>query len=398
MIFTAAVPYTRPRRTDNERLEVTMRPVRATLLALLMAAAACSSEPRIDGKSVYDWIALLRHEDWTQQERARDALARLGEPAFPYLKRALAGNDPAVKRGSIIALSRMGKKARPMVPVLLRVLRREKIDALRAEILRALLVIDPGDPRVVETFKKRLRDRAEQVRDLAAKGLEAGKPKPEGKKKEDVAGRKRFALRREIGDRLGGKPFALVAELHREELRLAVVWIPNPAGKSQMQALLFRKTSDGWRPEGEPVGVPAEGGTELFSKMLEGHDKQVLVKPCGVEKSRITAHLADTLRRLQQARQAGDAASMAAAFEKLSVAVSYRALVLGGIGERMLAEKALADGVKDAAFEEHGQAIVLGKYGTMQLVPCGDGVAIAGWTISATGEEKAKKEKREGEK
>ncbi|RME23897.1 MAG: HEAT repeat domain-containing protein [Deltaproteobacteria bacterium] len=375
-----------------------MRPIRTALaLIALVSVAGCSSEPEIDGKSVYDWITLLRHDDWTQHERARDALARLGKPAFPYIKRALAGSDPAVKRGCIIALARMGKKAKPMVPVLLRLLRREKIDTLRAEILRALIAIAPTDPDVVKTFKKRLRDRAEEVRELAAKGLEAGKPRQKQQKGKGKRERKTFVLGPHVKKALGDKPFALLAELQREELRLAVVWTPGRGGKSGLQAILFRKTASGWQLQGKPVDVPPKGGTELLSKMLEGHDKQVLVKPCGVKKGELVAYLSKVVEEFQKARKESDGAAMADAYGRLSRVLSYKAVVLDGVSDRMLATEDLAARIKNSVFDEQTRRINLGESGALSVQPCGEGLVIAGWTEAVTESGKTD-EKKEGDK
>ena len=355
-----------------------------SLLALLGAAGllACSSQPEIDGKGIYDWITLLRHDDLSMQEKARDALARMGPPAFAYLQRNLANKDPAIRRGVVMVLGRMGSKAKPLVADVLKALSREEVDIIRAEIMRTLVAIDPRAPGVEETFRKRLRDRSAEVRRLAQQGLDKLAPPRQPARQAASAAQRvpELQLRATLAENLSGQPFALLGEVEREPLRAALVWLPQDSGKNgdRIQVFLFRRRGSQWLEEGKPFVLTGQQGATHLTAVLGGADKQRLVRPCGIAADKLAAYLVQWGNQFDQARRDNDSARMAASLEKLSRAFSYRLVAFEGVMFQLLAAAVLSrpEAVQLAADKK---SISLGPAGKLMLSGCGGGQVVSGW-------------------
>jgi HEAT repeat protein len=97
---------------------------KAVALAVLVSAAApvrpCSttSEPRAEGKSVSDWIAVLEGKDTDAQLHASEVLTGMGERAVPYLIRALERYGSGTRRWILSCLGPMGSAASGALPAI----------------------------------------------------------------------------------------------------------------------------------------------------------------------------------------------------------------------------------------------------------------------------------------
>ncbi len=369
---------------------------------LVFGAAACDSEPEVDGRTVTEWIGLLRHEDWEVQQEAQDALARLGPEAVPYLKHSLRFKDSALRRGLVRTLAQIGPPAAEAVPMLLSVISREKVAVIRAAILRALAAIAPRDEDVRAEFKRRLRDVDADVRRAARAGLEraeaaAAPPQPAepaGAGERADAGPaadkpRELALRAAVAEVLAaeqpGVAFALIAEVERGKRRAAIVWPGMKAGRvldDDLVAWVFeRRGEDDWRRL-QQVGPLRSDAPVVLSEALGGADGQRVVRPCGVAREKLAAYLAEHGAAFAGAREAGEGAAAMRAFEKLSRAFSFG---LAAHGDR-LTEMALK-GTFDQPWEidtadagswvpvvmRSGDESVSGR---LELRPCGGGLVI----------------------
>lgn len=354
------------------------------ILSLLVLAVlpACSSQPEVEGKGVYDWIALLRHDDLGMQEKARNALVTLGESALPYLQRNLLNKDPAIRRGVVMVVGRLGAKAKPLVADLLKLLRREEVDVIRAEIIRALIAVAPRDSQVVKTFRKRLRDRSPEVRRLAQQGLDESAPPREKQKTKPGATPpvSELQLRATLQANLTNEPFALLGEVEREPLRAALVWLPRDTGKNgdRIRAFIFRKRGQQWLEEGKPLDLAGRQGTTRLTQALGGADKQRLVRPCGVATDQLAAYLVQWGSKFDQARRNNDAAGMATSLEMLSRAFSYRLVAFEGVVFQLL-QAALLTRPEAVKLGEDKKSISLGTAGALLLANCGRGRVVSAW-------------------
>jgi hypothetical protein len=368
---------------------------------LVLGAAACDSEPEVDGRTVTEWIGLLRHQDWEVQQEAQDALARLGTEAVPYLKRSLRFEDPTLRRGLVRTLAQIGPPAADTVPMLLSVISREKVAVIRAAILRALAAIAPRDEDVRAEFKRRLRDVDPDVRRAARAGLDkaeaAAAPQqpaePAAGGQADagpaVEAPRELELRGAVAEILAaeqpGVAFALVAEVERGKRRAAIVWPGMKAGRvldDDLVAWVFeRRGEDDWRRL-QQVGPLRSDAPVVLSEALGGADDQQVVRPCGVAREELASYLAEHGAAFARAREAGDGAAAMRAFEQLSRAFSF-GLVAHGDQLTEMALKGAFDqpwqidtadpGARVPVVMRAGDESVSGR---LELRPCGGGVVI----------------------
>lgn len=377
------------------------------LLAALLVPA-CANEPTVDGKTVSDWIGLLRHQDWTVQEQAQDALTRLGPAAVPYLMRGLNAKDPTLKRGVVICLGKIGPPAKDTVPQMLSVISREEVPVIRETILKSLAAIAPKDTRVKNEFELRLRDVDPDVRAAAQAGLDKlkpppppppkptpkGEPSPEGGVpdggEQPAAPKPEFLLRAavqvELDKKKPGVAFGMVAEVARADCRAAIVWPAMADGKildDDLVALVFEDQGDkGFRPLGE-VGPLGSDAPAKLSEALGGADKQRVIRPCGVARDALQAYLAEHGKAFADALAKGEAPKAMAAYEALTQAFSYTSVAYNDMLPEMLAKGGLAEPWTIDTSAEGSRlpvrAMVAGKpiEGSLELRPCGGGVVIS---------------------
>ena len=376
--------------------------VQLYLLAFgILFLLGCSSEPTLDRKTVGTWIDLLRHDDWTVQEEAQNALTRMGKTAVPYLTRGLRTKDPTLRRGIVRTLGKIGPDAKSCVPMLLSTISREKVALIRASIIEALTNIDPTDEKVRAEFTRRLKDVDPDVRKAADLGLNPPMTKskidvnPVEKKSAQV--KMEFVLRDEVKQKVEkispGTSFGMIAEVARADRRAAIVWPGIMKGKildDDVVAFIFEKSDKkGWAFL-EQVG-PLRGSSEAsakLSKALGGPDDQRVARPCGVAKKDLQDFVNEHVQGFSSALKAGQAEKAMDEFEKLNRAFSFSLVAFDDFLPHMLSQN--LDSWKwnlDTSGEGNElplHAYVNGKNleGLVELRPCGDGVVIGKITES----------------
>ncbi|MBW2704440.1 MAG: HEAT repeat domain-containing protein [Deltaproteobacteria bacterium] len=306
----------------------------AVMAMLAFATVACKDEAVLEGRPVSEWVSLLRHSDWSMQEKASDALVRMGPVTLPHLQKAMTTKDPTLRRWAAVTLGRLGPKAKPAVPKLLNRIAREEVPNIRAAIVEALARIDIKDPKVIAELEKRAkRDVDGTVKSTAERALAKGKedPKPKSKIKAGGQDLKNWLLRDEVAKVIEGKSpaasFAIIAEVAREKRRAAIVWPGVDAeGKilgDEVLAFIFEKKGDKFKFI-EKVG-PLRGSEAAgkLAEVLGGADGQHVVRPCGVAKEELAAHLATQGAAFAKALEDKKPADAMAAFEQLSKAFSF---------------------------------------------------------------------------
>ncbi len=300
----------------------------------------CVSEPTIDGKKVTYWIGMLHHDDWTVRSNASETLVRAGSPALPYLRRALTSKDPAVRQGVVGVLGIMGPLAQDVVPELLKLVSREAVVAIRAEILKALMEIAPDAPGVPEEFKKRLRDIDPEVREIARQALDRLTQKKEpAKTAAETAPEKKFgdegmtfelrqAVANEIARTKSGADFALIAEVSRGAKRAAVVWPGIKNGSlhdDDIVAYVFeRGAANAWIKAAGPLKLfVAGGGSAALAEALGGADGQQVIRPCGAPRATLGEYLTQNAKAVKDALSAHKVPEAVAAYEDLLKAFSF---------------------------------------------------------------------------
>jgi HEAT repeat protein len=128
------------------------------------AGAEEKPEPAYQGKTVSEWIEMLRSPRGDEIGKAADALAVIGAPAVPRLLEALKDKDPLLRRGAAWALGDMEKKAHRAVPALCIVIEKDHDTDVRVHALFALRLIVPGAKGVVSTLLAAAKDPDEGVR------------------------------------------------------------------------------------------------------------------------------------------------------------------------------------------------------------------------------------------
>jgi hypothetical protein len=335
----------------------------------------CRSEPVIDGKKVSDWIGMLRRDEWGVRSNASDALARLGPPALPYLERALASKDPAVRQGVVGALGKMGPTAQDVVPQLLKGISRENIVAIRAEILKALQAIAPDAPGVPEEFKKRLRDIDPEVREIARQALERLEQKREpAKTVAPVAPEKKFgdegmtfelrqAVANEIAQAKPGADFALIAEVARGAKRAVVVWPGIKNGSLQdgdIVAYVFeRGAANTWHKAAGPLKLSVAGaGSVSLAEALGGADGQQVIRPCGVPRATLAEYLTQHAKALKDALSAHKVPEAIAAYEDFLKAFSFSLAAFSATIPELLIKGAFDTPLQLTALQTSDSAVV----------------------------------------
>ncbi len=299
----------------------------AVMAMLAFATVACKDEAVLEGRPVSEWVSLLRHSDWSMQEKASDALVRMGPVTLPHLQKAMTTKDPTLRRWAAVTLGRLGPKAKPAVPKLLNRIAREEVPNIRAAIVDALALIDIKDPKVIAELEKRAkRDVDSVVKSTAKQALAKGKEDPKPKVKVKAGGQdlKNWLLREGVAKAMEAKSaaasFAIIAEVAREKRRAAIVW---PGVDADVVAFVFEMKGDKYKflqKVGPLRGSEAAG---KLAEVLGGADGQHVVRSCGVAKEELAAHLAAQGAAFAKALEDKKPADAMAAFEQLSKAFSF---------------------------------------------------------------------------
>jgi hypothetical protein len=319
----------------------------------------------------------------------------MGPDAVPYLKRLVRAKDPTLRRGVVTTLGKIGPPAKEVIPGMLRRMKVEEVDVIRAEILRALTRIDPRAPGVREEFEKRGRDRSAEVREAARLGLEAlapKKPEPEKKPEERKtdAAPEAMELRESVAAEMKkhGVAFGLVAEVVRENRRAAIVWPAIKDGKiidDDIVAYVFEKTKgQDWKLVKGNIGVKGSEGPNKLAEALGGADKQRVVRQCGMAREKLAAFMEEQAKAFTEALAADKPADAMAAYEALTRVFSYRLVAYDDMLPELLASGTLGknpwkftpvegQNVVEVELNLKGEI----KKGKLRLGPCGGGWVIA---------------------
>ena len=374
---------------------------RGLLCCGFLSMVGCSREPKIDGRSMGQWMSQLRNPEWAARNHASDVLAREGAKSLPYLAKYLRADDPGTRRAVVETIGKMGELARPEVPALLRHLAVEQVAVIRAEILKTLLAIAPQGPEVAAELNKRLRDESPDVREAAQAALlaiaSAQKPAAEAAvnaarspgvstSAEDL---EELALLRDaVQAHLKAQPFGLAGGVLRDNRRAALVWTGLKPGTREprgIAALIFEQEGSGaYGFQREVTDLARPDGSERLSGALGGADKQRLVRACGVPRDRLAALLGEQGRAFDERLAAGKGQEAMAAYEELTRAFSFRLNVYQDLVPRMLAERSFVNpGWKfSVAPEGDNLPVELSSKGVvtkgqLRLEPCGPGLVIA---------------------
>lgn len=367
---------------------------RLVLVMALLGLAGCKCEEglEVEGKTLVEWVSLLRHADWATQVEAQDKISRLGPRAVPYLSRMIWAKDPTLRKGVVSTLARIGPDAGKAIPALLKRMKVEKVAAIRAEILYTLATIDPQAEEVKQEFTKRLRDLAPEVRVAAERGLKKLEPpRPEDKHPEEgkaPEAREGFALREQVAglEKMRGIGFGMVAEVVREKRRAAVVWPAIKEGKildDDIVAFVFEQKGGEWKLLADGIGLSKGQGANKLSEALGGTDKQKVIRECGVDRDRLAFYLEEKGKAFKQALDAGSTEESMRAYEELTRAFSFRLAAYDDMLPEMLINEAFSDPAWKTGPPVQGlvpvEVTVEGKTskGKLRLGTCGGGAVIS---------------------
>jgi len=370
---------------------------RAGLLVLVamflaMFGCKCGDQLEVEGRSLAEWVGLLRHADWSTQVEAQDKISRLGPRAVPYLSKMIWAKDPTLRKGVVATLARIGPDAGDAIPALLKRMKVEKVAAIRVEILVTLAAIDPKAEGVKEEFTKRLRDLAPEVRLAAERGLKKLEPpKPKEKKPDDAKQprqKQEFVLREQVSkiEKMQGIGFGLVAEVIRKKRRAAVVWPAIKEGKildDDIIAFIFEQTGGEWKLIAGNIGLSAGQGANKLSEALGGADKQKVIRECGVDRDKLAFYLEEKGKGFKEALAAGNADEAMKAYEELTRAFSFRLVAYDDMLPEMLINQAFSEPAWKMDTKATGlvsvEVSVKGKTskGKLRLGTCGGGTVIS---------------------
>src|SRR5205823_4902352 len=113
-------------------------------LCATTAGTPCrAQEPSSEGKSLSEWVKLLKGGDFGERQKAALALGKMGpkaKAAVPALIDALKDKKDRVRRFSAKALGDVGPEAKAAVPALIEALRDDQVRAMAGYALKR---IDP---------------------------------------------------------------------------------------------------------------------------------------------------------------------------------------------------------------------------------------------------------------
>jgi HEAT repeat protein len=147
----------------------------SVVLCLLVSLAGLSlvgqaQEPRYQGRTLAEWQGDLRDLSPQVRERAIEALIAFGPQAVPALTQALKDADTAVQWTAALALRRIARVTKDIVPALIEFL---DVTLLRGEAIVALGKIGPAAKDAVPALRKvrNTYDPSGELQKLAAEAL-----------------------------------------------------------------------------------------------------------------------------------------------------------------------------------------------------------------------------------
>jgi len=157
----------------------TKTPLFVACLLLVFAATASRAqkpEPSPPGKTLAQWLALLREPPTDPKKPDRDwslapmALARIGAPAAPGVAAALRDGSPSTRRRAAVSLLAMGPKGQAGIPDLIQALKDTEA-SVRKTSAAALASIGTASSEVVTALAAALKDPEAAVREATATSL-----------------------------------------------------------------------------------------------------------------------------------------------------------------------------------------------------------------------------------
>src|SRR5262249_37652713 len=134
---------------------------------------------RIGPAAIPDLIAALKDHDPGVRVAAAKALGAIGpkaKSAVTALIERLEDNNAHVRAQSAEALGVIGPEAQSAVPALLMASRKDKYGGARANVIRALVAIDPGAKGLAATLVAALADEDGRPRLASAEALAQVRP------------------------------------------------------------------------------------------------------------------------------------------------------------------------------------------------------------------------------
>jgi HEAT repeat protein len=151
----------------------------SVVLCLLVSLAGLSlvgqaQEPRYQGRTLAEWQGDLRDLSPQVRERAIEALIAFGPQAVPALTQALKDADTAVQWTAALALRRIARVTKDIVPALTRALQDRRADlGVRQRAIVTLGEIGPAAKDAVPALRKvrNTYDPSGELQKLAAEAL-----------------------------------------------------------------------------------------------------------------------------------------------------------------------------------------------------------------------------------
>lgn len=137
-----------------------------------LAAQPEPPQPRIEGRSLAYWRALLTQTDARQRARGIRAIGTLGARALPVLQWALDDDDERVRIAAVEAIGLLSQQAAPVVSTLADLLGADPSRAVRFKIIAALAALGPTARPAIPALHAVLQQGDLAIRVAAARALD----------------------------------------------------------------------------------------------------------------------------------------------------------------------------------------------------------------------------------
>jgi hypothetical protein len=121
--------------------------------------------------AVPDLIEALKKDHGQVSYYATSALSQIGAPAVPALKKAVKDKDPSLRAAAATVLAHMRPAPKGTVALLIELLKDDKSEDVRAAAAAALIPVHKQAKSAVEPLLHALKDPSQDVRERAALAL-----------------------------------------------------------------------------------------------------------------------------------------------------------------------------------------------------------------------------------
>jgi HEAT repeat protein len=143
--------------------------VAAVLGLLVWAGAGRGDEPKVEGKTVKQWVEQLKDSEPRRAAKAMTALTKIGEPAVDPLIEVLKDKDEEARPLAAQVLGDIGPAAKKAIPALIEALKDDDADpSVRNSAASALAEMGPAAKPAVPALLAALKDDDAGVRGSAA--------------------------------------------------------------------------------------------------------------------------------------------------------------------------------------------------------------------------------------